>query len=349
MHGTDPAFTPPFPGSVAKFISPKSPFAHHGRILGFLAYRNGHPVGRIAAILNRSHNEFHGDRAGFFGFFACEDDPSTAAALVDSATDALRTLGCDEILGPYNPTIHDDCGILVEGNHLPASVSMPWNPAYYAPLLTAAGFTANRTLYAYQLDLHLGLPDRIVRVANRLRERSKNLSIRSFDMARLDDELRLTHRLYNVTLDRNSGFYPILPDDLLASADDLKAFADPDFLIFAELDGVPVAFMLTLPNFHEILRRTRGTPRWLRLPAILWHLKTKPMRSVRQVILGIDPAHRDRGLAALLCADMVRRTEKKADIAECSWVESNNEEVIPVIELMGAVRNKTYHLYRRPI
>ncbi len=107
--------------------------------------------------------------------------------------------------------------------------------------------------------------------------------------------------------------------------------------------------MLTLPNFHEILRRVKWVPRWLRIPAILWHLKTKPMRSVRQAILGIDPAHRDRGLAALLCADMVARTRKNADVAECSWVESNNAEVIPVIELMGGVRNKTYHLYRRAI
>jgi GNAT superfamily N-acetyltransferase len=311
--------------------------------------RNGHPVGRIAAILNRTHNEFHGDHAGFFGFFACEDDPATATALVDAAAGALRAFGCDEILGPTNPSIHDDCGLLVEGNDLPASVSMPWNPAHYAALLEAAGFVANRTLYAYTLGLHRGVPPRIARVADRLRQRSKNLAIRSFDLARLDDELRLTHRLYNVTLDRNSGFYPIALDDLLASADDLKAFADPDFLIFAELDGVPVGFMLTLPNFHEILRRVRRVPRWLRLPAILWHLKTKPVRSVRQVILGVDPAHRDRGLAALLCADMVRRTQKKADVAECSWVESNNTEVIPVIELMGGVRNKTYHLYRRAI
>ncbi len=226
---------------------------------------------------------------------------------------------------------------------------MPWNPAYYAALLEGTGFVADRTLYAYGLDLHQGLPARVTRVADRLRERSKNLTIRSFDLARLDEELTLTHRLYNVTLDRNSGFYPIALEDLLASADDLKAFADPDLLIFAELDGVPVGFMLTLPNFHEILRRVRSVPRWLRLPAILWHLKTKPMRSVRQVILGIDPAHRDRGLAALLCADMVRRTRKKADRAECSWVESNNEEVIRVIDLMGGVRNKTYHLYRRPL
>lgn len=253
------------------------------------------------------------------------------------------------MIGPYNPSIHDDCGLLVEGNELPAFVSMPWNPAYYASLFDAAGLIPDRTLYAYELDLHRGLPDRVIRVANRLRERATDLTIRSFNLDRLDDELRLAHRLYNVTLDRNSGFYPLALEDLLASANDLRAFADPDFLIFAEIKGQPVGFMLTLPNFHEILRRNRRVPRCLRIPATLWNLKTKPLRTVRQAVLGIEPAHRDRGIAALMCADMVHRTQKKAHSAEMSWIESNNVEVTRIIDLMGGVKNKTYHLYRKPI
>ncbi len=48
------------------------------------------------------------------------------------------------------------------------------------------------------------------------------MTIRSFDMKRLDEELRLAHKLYNVTLDRNWGFVPISLEDLLASADDLR-------------------------------------------------------------------------------------------------------------------------------
>ncbi len=226
---------------------------------------------------------------------------------------------------------------------------MPWNPAYYARLFQTVGLAVDRTLYAYTLDLHRGLPDRVVRVANRLRERATDLHIRSFNLDRLDDELRLAHRLYNVTLDRNSGFYPLDLEDLLASANDLRAFADPDFLIFAEVKGEPVGFMLTLPNFHEILRRNRHVPRWLRIPATLWNLKTKRMNTVRQAVLGIDPEHRDHGLAALLCADMVIRTQKKAHTAELSWIESNNVEVTRIIDLMGGVKNKTYHLYRKSI
>jgi len=168
-------------------------------------------------------------------------------------------------------------------------------------------------------------------------------------MSNLDAELRCVHRLYNVTLDRNTGFYPITLNDLLASASDLKAFANPDLLTFAEVDGAPVGFMLTLPNFNEILRRVRGVPAFLRLPWIFFLMKTHRIRSVRQVVLGIDPDHRERGLAALMCYDNVLRSRKQGDWAELSWIESNNKEVIAVIEAMGGVWSKTYHLYRRSL
>ena len=60
----------------------------------FIAERDGRPVGRIAAIRNGLHNEFHKDKVGFFGFFETERNPDTARALIDAAGDWLREQGC---------------------------------------------------------------------------------------------------------------------------------------------------------------------------------------------------------------------------------------------------------------
>lgn len=304
-------------------------------------------MGRIAAVHNQTHNRHHNESVGFFGFFACENNPATARALLDAASDHLAGLGCTAIRGPYNPTIHDDCGVMVAGNDRPSSISMPWNPPFYDGLIRQAGYLPNRVLFAYDLDITVDVPQRVQRVAKRLRDRSPDVTIRAFRMADLDNELRLAHRLYNITLDRNSGFYPITVDDLLSSAGDLKAFANPEILTFAEVHGEPVGFMLTLPNFNEILHRVRKVPHWLRLPAIFFQMKTSRIRSIRQAVLGVAHAHRDRGIAALMCYDMVQRTKIEADWAELSWIESNNKEVISLIEAMGGVRSRTYHLYEK--
>jgi hypothetical protein len=58
FHGRDQAFIPPFPGSIVKYLSKTSAFNRlYGEIHPFLAWRDGKPVGRIAAIINRAHNE----------------------------------------------------------------------------------------------------------------------------------------------------------------------------------------------------------------------------------------------------------------------------------------------------
>ncbi|MBN8709407.1 MAG: hypothetical protein BGO12_04230 [Verrucomicrobia bacterium 61-8] len=350
LHGSDAAFIPPVPGSIAKFLRPDSLFNRQdGSITGYIARREGKPVGRIAAIHNRSHNAYWNDKIGFFGFFACEDDPEAAKALFAQVEADLGKLGCDTVRGPYNPSINEECGLQTHGHEEPPSISMPWNPSYYPALVEGASQREVRNLFAYHLPLHIGVPTRIEKMADRLRKRAKNLTIRSFDMKRLDEELRLAHRLYNVTLDRNWGFVPISLEDLLASADDLKAFANPDFLVFAEVDGEAVGFMLTLPNFNELLMRTKRIPRWLRLPAILWLMKTYKIQTVRQVILGVAPEHRDTGLVGLLCHDMVLRTQKTAHSAELSWIEANNAQVIKLIGLMGATHSKSYAIYEKPI
>ncbi len=100
LNGTAPPFIPPFPGSVAKYLSPTSAFCRaHGEIHPFMAWRDGRPVGRVAAIINRSHNQRYGDTVGFFGFFECEDDEQTAAALLARAEDFLKSRGCTSMRG----------------------------------------------------------------------------------------------------------------------------------------------------------------------------------------------------------------------------------------------------------
>src|ERR1017187_8797940 len=63
----------------------KHPFYLNAEAEFFLARRAGRVVGRIAAIIDRNHNKFHGENAGFFGFFESEDDLAVVQALLAAA------------------------------------------------------------------------------------------------------------------------------------------------------------------------------------------------------------------------------------------------------------------------
>src|SRR5207302_8495258 len=81
-----PQWVPPLRMMVRDLLDTKSnPFYRQADRMLFIARRNGKPVGRIAAIENRAHNNFHRDRVGFFGFFESVNDADVAQALFSAA------------------------------------------------------------------------------------------------------------------------------------------------------------------------------------------------------------------------------------------------------------------------
>lgn len=330
---------------------PDAPFSSvHGELAPFLALRDGRPVGRIAAIHNRSHNDYHHDRTGFFGFFDFADG-EVAAALFDAACRWLRERGLAAARGPYSPSINDPCGLLSDAFELPPSVFMPWNPARYVDTYRALGLTEIRTLYSFRIPLDVPAPPAVEKMAERARRRS-GLTIRPFNMRDIKGELRILQRLYNVTLDRNWGYVPIKWEDLEHSAAGLKAIVDPNMLFFAMHGGREVGYSISLPDINEFARRTLKWPRgfWRFLP-LLWLLKTTKPRNARHLILGVEPEFRHRvGVAPMLFQETFKRVGAGGrPSSEISWIEANNTEIVRAIEVMGGRRDKTYTIWEKPL
>ena len=346
LHRGNPAFVPAFPFSIAKLLSPKSVFHRlHGTIRPFIACRGGRPVGRIAAIINRSHNEHHQDRVGFFGFFDCENDAETADLLFSKLREVLHAEGMESIRGPYNPTINHECGLLLERFDKPPTLGLTWNPAYYRLHLERVGFKCARMLYGFNLPMNrLEIPERVSRIVERMKKRSA-LKIRPFDFQNMESELRIVRDVYNATLERNWGFTPIAMEDMLATASEIRAIADPRILLIGESNGRPAGVALSLPNINEILAAVRNTPLWLRLAHIFLLLKTRKVHRARQTILGVVPEFRDRGLHAWLLHEQFRVAKLLHKEATLGWVEESNTEVLQNCTLFGGEHDGQWGIF----
>jgi len=318
-------------------------------LAAFLALRDGRPVGRIAAIGNRLHNNFHGDRTGFFGFFDFTDS-ETAAALFEEAARWLRERGMDVARGPYSPSINDTCGLLSEGFNEPPCVFMPWNPEFYGETYRCLGLSEVRRLYGFEMDMTAVANPAVTRLAERAQAKS-GLTTRPFNLADLDGELRILQRLYNVTLDRNWGYVPVQWDELEHSARGLKAIANPEMLFFVMHGDREVGYSISLPDINGFLLRIRSWPRgWFRFLPLLWCLKTGKPHRARHLILGIEPEFRRRsGIAPFLYHETFRRVALHHKLAEISWVEANNEQIVRGIEMLGGRRYKTYTIWEKSI
>src|SRR6201994_1247813 len=66
----------------------------HGEAEYFLARRDGRVVGRITAQVDFAYNQFHGTKAGMFGFIEFEDDAEVLGALLAAAEAWVVGRGC---------------------------------------------------------------------------------------------------------------------------------------------------------------------------------------------------------------------------------------------------------------
>ena len=316
----------------------------------FLALRDGVPVGRIAAIENRAHNRFHGDRVGFWGFFECIDDQAVADALFAEAEAWLAARGLEGMRGPMNPSTNYECGLLVEGFENRPTFMTAWNPPYYDALCTHGGLVKAKDLLAFWFDgetTGYALPDFVARQAERALAGGR-LTFRDMDPSRFDEEVAGLWTIYNDAWERNWGFVPMTEPEFLHMAKDMKSLLDPRFAFVAELAGEPVGFMLALPDYNQVLVRNRsGRLLPFGVPLLLWGKRR--IRDMRVMALGVRTAARSRSILALFTHEIMRRGQKYGkNGAEASWLLEDNQLIVKPMRAMGARERMRWRVYERP-
>jgi GNAT superfamily N-acetyltransferase len=352
IYANDPNWLAPIEMDRMKLMDEKkNPFYKHADAKWFVAERDGKIVGRIGAIINHSHNTLYHEKSGFFGFFECENDPETAQALFSSAEQYLKDAGMTQCYGPANPSSNDEYGLLVEGFDRPPVMLMTYNPPYYDRLIMQNGYTKHNDLYAWLLSQETAKSDKLVRVANALKERN-NITIRPIRKDHFDEDVELVKYIYNTAWE-NDGFVPLTDDEMNFMVKDLKQVYDPDLVLFAELNGKPVGFALSLPDINQSLFKGKRIPKgFMNLPVAVWKLLTqkKAINTVRILILGVLKEYRGRGVDALLYLETMDRAKRKGyEFGEASWVQEGNLPMNRAAQMMNGERYKTYRIYKKSL
>jgi hypothetical protein len=353
IYAGDSNWVAPLRSDVAKVFQDENPFFRHGEMQLFVARRAGEDVGRIAAVLDRNHNAFHGEKAAFFGFFESVDDGAVAARLFEAAAVWSRERKMTLLRGPTNPTLNDEAGLLVDGFDSPPVMMMTYNPPFYAGLIESQGFRKAKDLLAYWFPLEEKPLERLSRVGDRFRKRAPDILVRNVTRRWLARDLAKIREVYNEAWEKNWGFVPMTPEEMDFMAKRLKPLLVPELLWLAEArrpDGSlePIAFMLMLPDYNVAIAPTRG--RLLPFGWLKFLLARRKIKTVRVLILGVKAPWRMSGVQSIMMADSLRFLLGKGYTgAEVSWLLEDNELVIGAVRLWGGKLYKTYRIYEKPL
>jgi GNAT superfamily N-acetyltransferase len=351
LYAGDPNYVTPLYVERKEFFDfKKNPFYRTARTQLFLAMRGEEVVGRIATCISYRHNDYHDERTGFFGFFDTPDDEEISRKLLKVAMIELKKAGMDRMRGPMNFSTNQECGFLVEGFDSPPMIMMTYNAPYQVKLAEKFGLRKVMDLLAYKLPTDLGLSDRIKRVVEYRRERSK-VQIRPLDVGNFEREVRMIREVYNQAWAKNWGFIPMDDAEFDHLAKNLKQIMDPRIVCVAEHDGRPVGFSLAIPNVNQVLIRLDGSLFPLGLLKLLWHTKvSNKINQCRLITFGVIPEYRKLGVDMMLYAETLQRGFENGYVwGELSWILETNELMRHGVEQMQAFVYKRYRVMEMPL
>ena len=351
IYTNDPMWVPPLRLERRFHFSRFNPFFKHGEWQAWVAYQNGQAVGRISAQIDSLHQERYGADSGHFGLFECIDDSAVCAALILHAEAWLASRQIRHVNGPFNLSINQECGILVDGFDTPPVIMMPHSPRWYGRLLEEQGYHPVKDLLAYKVRVDFEIPRVMQVLINRF---SPKIKLRTLHRNQFDKEMEILRDIFNDAWSENWGFIPFTQEEFAELGTSLRLLLPDEFIQIAEVDGKPAAFMVGLPNLNEVLTELNGSLfpfGWLKL---IKRVRNHQIRTGRIPLMGVRKQFHNTPLGlALAC--LVIDAPRQAGIArgiqevEMSWILEDNIAMRSILDSIGSKQYKRYRIYGKTL
>ena len=336
----------------------KNPFFGHARAQLYIAYHAGKAVGRISAHIDEEAlkvpaEQGFGPGTGFFGYFDAEDE-DVAKALLAQAEQWLRDEGMTRVLGPISMSIWEEPGLLVKGQDHSPMIMMGHHSAQYAGWIEGTGYTLAKRLFTYDIEVAPGFPPIVQRIV-KSGERNERITVRRVDTSRWDEEVEIILSILNDAWSGNWGFVPFTPAEVAYAGKKLKPIIREELNMIAEVDGRPVAFMLTFPDMNHVLKKIDGKLFPFGWIAMLRWLR-KPVNSgMRVPLMGVLKELHNSRLASQLAFMMINTIREEAIArfstkrAEVGWVLEDNQGMVAIAEAIESKCNREYAIYEKSL
>ncbi len=330
-----------------RHLSPRNPYFKHASYCSWIAYLGDRPAGRISAQVDRLHTGRYQDATGFFGMLEAEDNPEIFRALTRTAEEWLRAKGMQRITGPFNLSINQECGLLIEGFDTPPSIMMGHAPEYYAPRIEEQGYQKEKDLLAYLVPIDFEWPSHVTRL---IAKTTEDVHVRPLRKASFLEDLDILREIFNDAWSENWGFIPFTKSEFRELGQAIGHLISEEFVQIAEVNGTPAAMIVALPNINEIIADLNGRlfpTGWIKF---LLRLRAGRIESARVPLMGVCRRYQDTlsGPAlAFMVIDAVRSAaaEKGIRKVEMSWILEDNTGIRNIIESIGGSVYKRYRIY----
>ncbi len=348
IYKGDSAWVPPLISEQMKFLDRRKGYFYEiGDAALFLAYRNGMPVGRISAHINRLYEGKYDAHTGFFGFFECIPSQEVANALFDSAAEWLNRRGKTIIQGPQSFSVYDAVGFDIEGNDIIPVVGLFHFAPYYKDLAENYGFRKCIDWYCYLVRDIQDYQPYLAEVREEFMK-GQNITYHTLEKRDMKRRAREIKEIFNVAWDGNWGHLPLTDRQFKIFFDELKMVVIPELAIFAEDGDTTVGFCISIADANIGLKILNGRLYPWRLFKVLRAIKKS--KKIRTIVMGVLPEYRGRHIDDVFYLKTIETGVGMGfNASDCSLIVETNRRMIGAISALKAENYKTYRIFEKNI
>lgn len=307
---------------VDTFMPSKNPAFDFCEAQLFMAFRDGKPVGRIAAIINRKVNEISGRREARFGWIEFIDDDEVVDALLDAAEAWGRSRGMTEMIGPMGFTDLDHEGMLTEGFDELGTIATIYNHPYYPVQIQRRGYVKDAGWVEFRIAVPDKIPEKYSRIADIARRRFDLTTLNFKTIKEVADEFgRPLFHLINRAYKDLYGYSPLTDRQIDYYIKHYIPVLRPDCVcVIVDKNRQLVGVGISMPSMSRALQKSGGKL----FPFGWWHLLRglKGRNDIVDLMLvAIAPEYQGKGVNALLFAHLLPTYIRNG----YRWAESNLE------------------------
>ena len=333
LYEGNPYFIPPLVSDeIATLDSKVNPAFDHCESAYFMAYRDGKPVGRIAAMINKQVNEKENSRQARFGFVDFIDDAEVSKALFDTAEQWAKEKDMDNIVGPLGFTDLDNEGMLINGFEELGTMATIYNYPYYPQHIERLGYEKEVDWHEFLIEVPEQIPDKHKRIAEIVKKKF-NLRVVKFTSRKALKEQygQALFELINEAYDNLYGYSRLTKRQIDYYIKIYLGMLNLDLVtLIVDGDDQLVGVGISIQSMSRALQKSKGKM----FPFGWWHLlkglKGKNDR-VDLLLVAVKPQYMGKGVNALLFTDLIPAYNKYG----FKWAESN-----PELESNAAVQNQ---------
>ena len=318
----------------------------------FLAYKDGKPVGRVAAIMNNRANETWNKKEVRFGWIDFIDDAEVSDALLKTVEAWGKERGATEIVGPLGFTDFDADGMLVEGFDQLSTMATIYNYPYYPEHMVKHGYEKDADWVEFKIYIPDAIPDKHKRISEIIMRKYGLKIVKCTSTKDINKYGQAIFDLMNEAYSQLYGYSALSPRQIKQYIKMFLPILDLRMVtLVVDSEDQVIAAGISMPSLSEALQKAKGRLLpfgWYHLLKVIF-LKKYP-KVLDLLLVAVKPEYQNKGVNALLFYDLIPVYQKIGfEYAESNPELELNDKVQAQWEYFKTEQHKRRRCFKKEI